>query len=212
VTFIFAFAFGFSVASIPGPIIILIASETLRRGPRAALTVMLAPILLDAFVMLPLGLFFQTAVSGEAARTVLPVVGGALLVWLGVHSMRTVPAASPVSVDPETKNRSARREMHPFLKGLVVHLTSPYPYLYWGTVGSTFVKQGFERGGFWGAALFPLGFWSGTSAFTVIVIFLLARGKKYLSRRSQLFLHRALGALLVGAGILLMAGALRQIL
>jgi threonine/homoserine/homoserine lactone efflux protein len=212
VTFPLAFAFGFSVASIPGPIIILIASETLRRGPGAAVSVMMAPILLDALVMLPLGLFFQAVLAADAARASLAVIGGALLVWLGIHSMRLESASGPVSMEPDTARPSAGREIPSFFKGLLVHLTSPYPYLYWGTVGSTFVREGFEEGGLWGAAIYPLGFWLGTSAFTVLVIFILARGKKYLSPRFQSLLHRALGVLLMGGGLFLMARALHGLL
>ena len=93
--------------------------------------------------------------------------------------------------------------MAPFLKGLLTHLTSPYPYLYWATVGASFIRQGFASGGIAGAAVFPLGFWTGAITFTLIVICLVARGKKLLPSRLEPYLHHLSGALLIGSGIYL---------
>lgn len=197
-----AFAIGFSVASIPGPTILLIASETLRRGAAAGLSIMMAPLLLDALVMLPLGLSFQAALPVEGGRSGLTVAGGCLLIWFGLQSIRT-GSNKELTSPPASSGQDQKRETHPFFKGILVHLTSPYPYLYWGTVGAPLVRQGFERGGFWQAAIFPLGFWMGAVSFTVLAIALLARGKKFLSAQWELILHRALGALLIASGVLL---------
>lgn len=203
-TFPLAFVIGFSVASIPGPTIILIASETLRKGAGAGLSVMTAPLLLDALLMLPLGLFFQALLPVESGRTGLMIIGGGLLVWFGLQSIRTGPDEKSAAAKLDSPALDGRRETRPFSKGILVHLTSPYPYLYWGTVGAPLVRQGFESGGLWTAAIFPLGFWVGTTSFTLVVIALLARGKKLLSPPWQLFFHRALGALLIATGVFLM--------
>ncbi len=213
VTFPIAFAIGFSVASIPGPTIILIATETLRRGPKAGLLTMTAPLLMDALVMVPLGLFLQASLFSGRGSVVLGLVGAALLVWLGLQSIRAGARKLQVSgsgfrehITPNSKLetlRSSNQEMPSFLKGVLTHLTSPYPYLYWGTAGSSFIRQGFENGGVWGAATFPLGFWLGASAFTLVVIYLVARGKRMLPPRLEPYLHYLTGALLMGSGIYL---------
>ncbi len=203
-TFPLAFVIGFSVASIPGPTIILIASETLRKGAGAGLSVMTAPLLLDALLMLPLGLFFQALLPVESGRAGLMIIGGGLLVWFGLQSIRTAANKRSTTIEPSPSAQRQEQETRPFFKGILVHLTSPYPYLYWGTVGAPLVRQGFEAGGFWTAAIFPLGFWVGTTSFTLVVIALLARGKKLLSPPWQLFFHRALGALLIATGVFLM--------
>ncbi len=212
-TFPLAFAIGFSVASIPGPTIILIATETLRKGTRAGLLTMTAPILLDALVMLPLGLFLQTALFSGSRAILLGLAGSGFLAWLGVQSIRAGIMQLRVSGfrfrGPERPNskletpRDSNQELPSFLKGILTHVTSPYPYLYWGTVGSSFIRRGFESGGARTAALFPLGFWLGASAFTLLMIYLLARGKKLLPSRLEPYLHHLSGALLIGSGIFL---------
>ncbi|MGH7771477.1 MAG: LysE family translocator [Candidatus Binatia bacterium] len=212
-TFPLAFAIGFSVASIPGPTIILIATETLRRGPKAGLLTLTAPPLMDALVMVPLGLFLQASLFSGRGSVVLGLVGAAFLVWLGFQSMRlgtrklqTSGSGFRESIIPNSKLETPKgsdREIPSFLKGVLTHLTSPYPYLYWGTVGSSFIRQGFEDGGILGAAKFPLGFWLGACAFTLAVIYLVARGKRMLPPRLEPHLHYLTGALLIGSGVYL---------
>ena len=89
------------------------------------------------------------------------------------------------------------------MKGVVTHATSPYPYIYWGTAGASFIRRGFETGGAWGAVLFPVGFWLGAVSFTLLVIYFLAAGKRLLPRRLGPRLHYLSGGLLIGAGIFL---------
>jgi len=201
VTFPLAFAIGFSVASIPGPTIILVATETLRKGAKSGLATMAAPILLDAVIMLPLGLVLQSSIFSGKGALFLGFVGAAFLVWLGTQSIQA--GANKFRVSELQSPADGNQETPSFVKGVLTHLTSPYPYLYWGTAGSTFVRQGFQSGGVWAAALFPLGFWLGAGVFTLIVIYLVAHTKRLLPPRLEPHLHRLSGVLLIGSGIFL---------
>lgn len=210
-TFPLAFAIGFSVASIPGPTIILVATETLRKGAKAGLSTMMAPLLLDALMMLPLGLLLQASLFSGKGAIVLGSVGAAFLFWLGLQSLRAGTREKhdvgriKAEFHPSTPILTERKELPSFLKGVLTHITSPYPYLYWGSVGSSFVRQGFEAGGRMSAAVFPIGFWFGASTFTLLVIYLAARGKHLLPHRLERYLHHLSGALLMGGGVFLAA-------
>jgi threonine/homoserine/homoserine lactone efflux protein len=203
VTFSFAFMIGFSVASIPGPAGVLIATQTLRHGARAGLMTMTAPLALDVFVMMPLGLFLQASLFAGSGAFVLGLGGAGFLFWLGVQSIRAgIKHVNAIGVSGAA-TVNGKRELGPFWKGFVTQVMSPYPYLYWTTVGASFVRQGFADGGIGGAALFPLGFWAGTTSFTLILIYLGARGKRRLPVRLEHYLHHISGALLIGSGIYL---------
>jgi threonine/homoserine/homoserine lactone efflux protein len=216
VNFPAAFMIGFSVASIPGPTGVLIATQTLRHGARAGLFTMLAPLALDVFIMLPLGLFLQASLFTGNRAAVLGLSGAAFLLWLGTQSIRAgIREKDKVgrmkaerensSFIPHPSSSTARRsgEMSPFLKGLFTHVTSPYPYLFWATVGGSFVRRGFENSGISGAAIFPAGFWTGTTTFTLMLIYLVAHGKKLLPPRIEPYLHHVSGVLLLASGIYL---------
>jgi threonine/homoserine/homoserine lactone efflux protein len=209
VTFPLAFVVGVSVASIPGPTIILIATQTLRHGPRAGLTTMLAPVLLDAFLMLPLGLALQASVFTGQGAVVLAFCGAAFLLWLGAQSIRAGMQHAKMMGASEAALADGKQEINPFVKGLLTHVGSPYPYLYWATVGASFIRQGFASGGIFGAALFPLGFWLGACSFTVVVIYLVARTKQLLPPRVEPYLHHVSGVLLIGGGIYLAVSSWR---
>jgi threonine/homoserine/homoserine lactone efflux protein len=205
-TFPLAFAVGVSVASIPGPTIILIATQTLRHGPRAALITMLAPLVLDAFLMLPLGLALQASLFTGQGAVVLAFCGAAFLLWLGAQSIRAGLRSSLIP-HPSSLGTPANKELPPFVKGLLTHVTSPYPYLYWATVGASFIRKGFASGGIFGAAIFPLGFWLGAYSFTLVVIYLVSRTKQLLPPRVEPYLHHLSGGLLIGGGIYLAVSA-----
>ncbi|MFQ5682655.1 MAG: LysE family translocator [Candidatus Binatia bacterium] len=202
-TFSIAFAIGFSVASIPGPIIVLIITETLRVGQRGGLLTMMAPPLVDALVMLPLGLFLQASLFTGRGVVVLGLIGAGFLGWLGLQSIRAGIRKTPMGNEQGSSSADGDRELPCFVKGTLTHLTSPYPYLYWGTVGASFVRRGFESDGFWIALLFPLGFWLGTGAFGLLAIYLVAQGKRHLPPRLEPLLHYVSGILLIGGGIFL---------
>jgi len=198
-----AFMIGFSVASIPGPTGVLITTQTLRHGARAGLVTMTAPLALDVFVMMPLGLFLQASLFAGSRAFVLGLGGAAFLLWLGVQSIRAgIKHVNTIRVTGAAPADS-KHELGPFLKGFITHVSSPYPYLYWSTVGGPFVLQGFAKGGIAGAALFPIGFWAGTTSFTFLLIYLVARGKRLLPVRLEPYLHHISGALLIGSGIYL---------
>jgi threonine/homoserine/homoserine lactone efflux protein len=174
---------------------------------------MIAPLLMDGLVMLPLGLFLQASLFSGKGSVALGVIGAVFLAWLGLQSILAGINKFRVSgygfLGLKTRNsrletvRDGKSEVPSFVKGVLTHLTSPFPYLYWGSVGSSFIRQGFENGGLYGAAIFPLGFWLGASAFSSLVIYVLARGKKLLSPRLEPYLHYGSGALLMGSGVYL---------
>ena len=190
-----AYAMGFSVASMPGPILALITTETLRRGAWPGAQTALAPMCVDACVMLPLVMVLQSAVPSGAGAVVIGLVGGAFLFWLGLQSLRAGPA-------PVAGHRDTRR-LPPFLKSVLTQLMNPYAYIFWGTVGFAFVREGFEAQGLKGALSFPAGFWLGAGTMNFLVVYLVSRGRRYLPARTEPYVHVFSGMLLIGAGAFL---------
>lgn len=192
------YALGFSIASMPGPILALIATETFRRGARPGMQAAIAPVCVDAFVMLPLALALHAAIPSGTVALAIGTAGGLFLVWLGIQSMRleAVAPADPPETDLATRLPS-------FVKGVLTHLMNPYPYLFWSTAGLAFVREGFETGGISGALRFPVGFWLGASSFNFLVVFLVVRGRRLLPVGAEPYLHRFAGLLLIAAGVFL---------
>lgn len=201
--FFLTYALGFSIASMPGPILALVATETFRRGAWPGTQAAVAPVCVDAAVMLPLALALHAAVPSGRAALAIAVLGGLFLVWLGVQSLRIRGIA------PSGSERTDLATGLPsFIKGVLTHLMNPYPYLFWSTAGLAFVREGFETNGVTGALQFPFGFWLGASSFNFLVVFLIVRGKRLLPAKADAYLHRFAGLLLVAAGVFLVVKVL----
>ena len=196
--FLLTFAMGFSIASMPGPIMALIATETLRRGVRSGVQAAVAPVCVDALVMLPLVVILHAAIPSGMVAVAIGVAGGAFLVWLGVQSVRAWGIDSPALTPSDFAT-----ELPSFLKGVLTHLMNPYPYVFWGTVGLAYVRDGFQTGGVTGGLHFPLTFWLGASVFNLLVVFLVLRGKRLLPPTAEPYLHLGAGVLLITAGVFL---------
>jgi len=199
-----AYAMGFSVASMPGPILALIATETLRKGAWPGAQTALAPMCVDACVMLPLVMVLQSSIPSGAGAMAIGIAGGAFLCWLGVQSFRAGSAA----VAPGRHRGS--RSLPPFLKGVLTQLMNPYAFIFWGTVGFAFVREGFEAQGLKGALSFPAGFWLGAGTMNFLVVYLVSRGRRFLPARTEPYVHAVSGALLTGAGAFLAWAVVRD--
>ena len=199
-----AYAMGFSVASMPGPILALIATETLRRGAWPGAQTALAPMCVDACVMLPLVMVLQSSIPSGAGAVAIGVAGGAFLFWLGLQSFR----ARSGNVVPD--GRRGSRRLPPFLKGVLTQLMNPYAYIFWGTVGFAFVREGFEAHGLEGAFSFPAAFWLGAGTMNFLVVYLVSRGRRYLPPGAEPCVHAFSGILLIGAGVFLVWAVLND--
>lgn len=115
----------------PGPLLTLVVSESLRRGAAAGIRVALAPLLTDlpiiALVLLGLG----RIVNHGMLPGILALIGGGLVIWMGLGELR---ATGGVVVE-------GRAESHPFRRGVLVNVFSPYPYLFWLGVGGPMILK-----------------------------------------------------------------------
>ena len=199
-----AYAMGFSVASMPGPILALIATETLRRGAWPGAQTAMAPMCVDACVMLPLVMVLQSSIPSGTGAVAMGLAGGVFLLWLGLQSFR----AGSVAVAPDSQRGS--RRLPPFLKGVLTQMMNPYAYIFWGTVGLAFVREGFAAQGLKGALSFPAGFWLGAGTMNFLVVYLVSRGKRFLPAGMEPYVHVLSGVLLAGAGVFLIWAVFRD--
>ena len=119
----------------PGPLLTLVFSESLRRGTAAGIRVALAPLLSDlpiiVLVLLGLG---QVAQAGLLPG-VLALAGGSLVFWMGLGELRGTGGVVA----------GGRPESHPFRRGVLVNLLSPYPYLFWLGVGGPMLFKAWNQ-------------------------------------------------------------------
>lgn len=135
---------GIGSAVSPGPIMLLIISETLRGGIRSGWSVAVAPLITDIpFIIISI-LLAKSIGSFEPLVGVISLIGAGFLIFLAYQNIT-------VQIEDLQKPSSGSRSL---LKGITLNLVSPYLYIFWFSVALPVFARGNVLGsGFFAAAL-----------------------------------------------------------
>ena len=177
----------------PGPMLLLIISETLRHGKRAGAKIAFIPLLTDAPIVLASGLLFTKITNLNMLLGGISIVGSIFLLYLGIKSIR--------AANSEFRDRTPRPLL---LKEIMTaNLSNPNPYLFWFTVGGPLMVRSFQIN--WGTgASFLLSFYLGLVGAKLILAIAAGKSRDFL----QDFLYRRimqlLSLMLMGFAVYLM--------
>ena len=189
---------GLGAGLAPGPLLALVITTSLTRGFRAGLRVALSPLVTDS-IMIAVSVLLVRELPARAAG-VLGVVGGLYVVWLGVEALRGAPVALEATDGPD-----------PLRRGLLVNLLSPHPWLFWLTVGGSVVVSAWAEAPAY-AVVFVVAFFAVMIGTKAVVAAVVATSRRALTEQGLHRAHRSAGALLLIAGLLLIAEFARQLL
>jgi threonine/homoserine/homoserine lactone efflux protein len=140
-----AFALGFALGAAPGPVQLLILSETARRGFSGGLRVMLGANGTLLAIMIVLAFGFSSLAPGEGLLRALRIVGGGFLVYLAVEELRSL--RHEARVDPAEDVAPETRSMGPTLRGIVSVLLNPGAWIFFATTASAVIADATADGG-----------------------------------------------------------------
>jgi len=118
---------GLSAAMLPGPFQAYLVSESARRGWRRTLPIALAPLLSDGPVLVLV--FLVVSRFPDAMLQGLRVVGGVFIGYLAYGALRSLTGGA----------LQGGAAYGGILKGAVMNLLNPNPWLFWGLVGAPIV-------------------------------------------------------------------------
>ena len=189
-----ALSVGFVSGISPGPLMTLVLTSTLERGFRAGLLTALAPLLTDApIIVLSLLVLRELPATFLSAIT---IAGGAFIVWLGIQTIRT-------SGEPAADADGSAAGARDLLRGALVNLLNPHPWLFWATVGAPLLIETWTGPGPLETAAFLLIFFGLLVGCKVAIAWATARGSRLLASRWYRLLLVGCGLLLVGLGLAL---------
>ena len=118
-----AFSFGLSAAVIPGPLIAYLVNTTLTQGWRAALLVVLAPLITDAPIIL-----LMTFLLGQMPDEILKLIqigGGGLLLAIarGARDQYQMGKAMNLAADAASRQTYSNRRV--LVTGIAMNLPEP---------------------------------------------------------------------------------------
>jgi len=190
---------GIGAGMTPGPLLGLVITETLRKGWRAGVSVALAPLVGDVFVIACCLILLAQLPSVVFAM--LSVGGGFYVLFLGWETFQTLPTATVPTAE------QAEHVLHSLRRGLTVNLLNPHPYLFWLTVGGPLVMQSYTQSAFGAIVAFLGGFYGCLVGSKMLLALLVHSGRARLhSRGYRLTLQISGGLLLVLGGMLVWEG------
>ena len=199
-----AFVVGLSGAMAPGPVLTATIAESLRRGFVAGPLIVLGHAILElvllALVVGGLGAFLQRPVVAAA----LGLVGGSVLVWMGVQTVRTARAAVEQGMAAQGAAAPAAGGLHPVAAGVLLSLSNPYWILWWATIGLTFAGQAMAHG-LPGLAAFYAGHISSDLAWYSAVSAAVAGGRRIVPASAWRVMIVVCGVALCAIGIRFLA-------
>jgi threonine/homoserine/homoserine lactone efflux protein len=192
----FGAVIGLSAGVSPGPLLTLVISHTLQHGAREGMKIALAPILTDLPIVTAAILLFSSLPNLESVLGIVSFAGCAFVLVLGVQNLLQKP------VELELEPVAPRS----IIKGILVNLFSPHPYIFWFGLGAPTVLKAYQS-----SLSAALGFVACFFFFIVgsksIIALIVGKSRQFLKGRPYLWTMRALGLLLiVFAGVLFYDG------
>jgi threonine/homoserine/homoserine lactone efflux protein len=175
-------AAGFS----PGPLTVLVISETLRHGLRAGVMVSLAPVLTDLPIIVLAALLLNRLSAYPATFGAIALLGGGFLLHLGISSLKLRAVAIQ-------REGPAPRSL---LRGVAANFLNPNPYLFWIGVGTPILMSLMDRS-WMNASAFAAAFFFCIVGSKLLLARIVDRSRAFLSSRLYLWIMRCLGFLLI---------------
>jgi len=173
---------GLSAGFAPGPLLTLVITETLQHDTGAGVKVALAPILTDVPIII-LTLFILSKLSNfHTILGIISITGGFFILFMGYQSLRT----QKVAITPQANHGNS------LAKGVLANTLSPYPYLFWLSVGAPTMTKAINQN-IQAALAFIGSFYLFLVGSKILMAMLTGRSKSLLTSKAYLFIMRSLG-------------------
>ena len=198
-----AFALGFALGAAPGPVQVLILSETAKRGFTGGLRVMLGAngTLLAVVLFLALGL--SSLAPGPGFLRVMRLAGGGFLVYVAFSELSSLRRSSD-----QQEQAVPARALGPTAKGVTAVLVNPAAWIFFATTASAVLADAATSAGRTAAILAAFAMAVGVSASDILVTSLGSGGRALLGGHALVLIRAGLSIVLAVLGIwLILQGA-----
>jgi len=193
-----AFLLAFSGAMVPGPVLSVTITETSKRGAVAGPLIVLGHGILELVLIIAFFFGFSQFVTGPIFLKIVAIAGGGVLVWMGA-AMTISTAKRPISLQM-VANQGRTTHATSVLLGAVTTASTPFWYIWWLTVGLTYLLQSLKYGKI-GVGLFFSGHILADLAWYSLVASGITLGKRFLNDHVYRGLLLTSSVFLIGMGI-----------
>jgi len=202
----------------PGPLTTLAVREGVRRGFWAGPVLAFGHGAIELPLVVGLALGLDQLLDNELVTAAVAVAGGSFLVWLGAQTVLSAPRQElhiEGQAAPDAGSRGGGRRDPPgaaglAVQGVAVSLSNPFWLAWWATIGAAYIVKALDQGvvgvaSFYSAHILTDLGWLSTIAFV------LASGRRIMSRRAYQSVLGVCGLLLVALGGWFLASGLGHV-
>ena len=189
---------GLTAGFSPGPLLVLVISETLRHNVKEGIKVSIAPIITDLPILIVSLLILKKLSNFEVVLGCVSIIGGIFVLYLGYESFRT----KGIDLNIEKQSSNALK------KGIITNALNPHPYIFYMTVGAPIMLKALNKNAFWAVA-FLASFLLFLVGSKVILAIITGKSRTFLKNKAYIFIVRTLGALLFLFSFILFRDGLR---
>ena len=170
----------------PGPLLILLVSQTLKHGRGEGIKVAFSPLITD-LPIIAVSLLFLSFVAGYSSILgIISILGGLFLLYMAYESFKTRELAGNIGAE---KPKSLK-------KGATVNFLNPAPYLFWITVGGPIIITAYT-GSILDPLMFIIGFYVFLVGSKIVLAFAAGKSREFITGKPYLYIMRILGIVLV---------------
>jgi len=184
--FVTGILLGLSAGIVPGPLLTLVISETVRHNKKAGILAALAPVVTDLpIILISVFILLKLSHFNEVLGTIS--ICGALFISYLAYENITV---KNVYVSEQKSGAQSLK------KGVITNFLSPHPYLFWMVVGAPIMMKAYQVS-IASVAVFIAGFYVFLVGSKIMVAFLVERSKTFLKSTGYIYTIRILGGILI---------------
>jgi len=188
--------FGLVAGIVPGPLLTLVITETLRHSRKEGIVVASVPVITDMPIVFFSVLILARLSGSDLILGIISLMGAMFVCYLAYESI------SVKGIDLDTDQVEAKS----LRKGIITNFLNPHPYVFWMTVGAPITLKAY-RVNLLAAVLYLAGFYASLVGSKIVVALLVDHSKKFLESRIYIYAIRILGiALLVFSFIFIKDG------
>jgi len=177
---------GLSSGLSPGPLLVLVISQTMKHGYKEGIKVALSPIITDIPIIL-ISIFLLSIFSGYSSILgILSIFGGLYLTYLAYESIKTKRLTENLDL----------KEAKSFTKGVMVNFLNPQPYLFWITVGGSIIITAYTQNIF-SPLWFILGFYVCLVGSKIVMAVVTGKSRSFLTGKLYIHVMKFMGLLLL---------------
>jgi len=188
---------GFGAGISPGPLMVMVVSQTLQYGKKQGMIIAISPAITDGPIIIATFLILSRFSNIDILLAVISLAGALFLGFIGYENI----------VSKGIEVSSGNTSPQSFRKGVMVNGISPYPYLFYFTVGGAVILQAVKIN-LLAALLFVIGVTVAIVAVKIIIVFAVDVSKNLLRSHAYLYTVRVLGLVFLIFAFILLKDAL----